>query len=108
MNEKTLTKSDFFKNVEFQADLDSNSEKNYCSCGFPQNLLVPKGSDNHGGQPYKLLVMISDFSKDKVRHSNRKKRSKLPFRANNRIVASFALVLKLVYRNADSTNKNSC
>lgn len=37
---------------------------NFCDCGWPQYLLVPKG--NTDGYPVKFFVMISNWSEDKV------------------------------------------
>ncbi|XP_031828652.2 phenoloxidase subunit A3 [Nomia melanderi] len=37
---------------------------NFCGCGWPQHMLVPKGSK--GGFPMELFVMISDYSGDAV------------------------------------------
>ncbi|XP_014229579.1 phenoloxidase 2-like [Trichogramma pretiosum] len=37
---------------------------NYCGCGWPHHMLLPKGS--RGGFDMELFVMISDYSQDKV------------------------------------------
>ena len=37
---------------------------NYCNCGWPYNLLVPRGT--HDGMPFRLMVMLTDWDKDKV------------------------------------------
>lgn len=54
-------------------DLDSNRPAegsndlatfNFCGCGWPQHMLIPKGSPE--GFPCQLFVMISDYEQDKV------------------------------------------
>jgi hypothetical protein len=37
---------------------------NYCGCGWPQHMLIPKGSPE--GLPCELFVMVSNFDDDKV------------------------------------------
>lgn len=37
---------------------------NFCGCGWPQHMLIPKGTAE--GLPVQIFVMISDYSKDKV------------------------------------------
>lgn len=37
---------------------------NFCGCGWPQHMLVPKGKPE--GMQCQLFVMISDFEDDKV------------------------------------------
>ncbi|XP_058827992.1 uncharacterized protein LOC131687914 [Topomyia yanbarensis] len=36
----------------------------FCNCGWPDHLLIPKGS--LGGTPYELFVMVSDYEDDSV------------------------------------------
>lgn len=38
-----------------------------CMCGWPQNLLLPKGDAI--GYPFYLYIMVSDYNYDKVRFS---------------------------------------
>lgn len=38
---------------------------NFCGCGWPQNLLVPKGRPE--GMKMDLFVMISNYDDDRVR-----------------------------------------
>lgn len=38
--------------------------KQYCGCGWPEYLILPKGSIK--GTKYQLFVMISDYNQDKV------------------------------------------
>jgi tyrosinase len=42
----------------------TESGANYCNCGWPYNLLVPRGT--HEGMPFRLMVMLTDWDKDKV------------------------------------------
>lgn len=41
-----------------------NAEFDFCGCGWPQHLLVPRGKPE--GMTYQLFVMVTDFEKDKV------------------------------------------
>ena len=45
-------------------DPDEDDE-NYCDCGWPYNLLLPRGTRE--GMPFRLLVMLTDWSLDEVR-----------------------------------------
>jgi tyrosinase len=40
---------------------------NFCGCGWPQHMLIPKGTPE--GMPCQLFVMISNYEDDKVNHS---------------------------------------
>lgn len=44
---------------------DALDQFNFCGCGWPQHMLIPKGTPQ--GLPVQLFVMITDYSKDKVR-----------------------------------------
>lgn len=48
-----------------QVSKEERDEIKFCGCGWPQNLLVPKGNPN--GYPCELFVMISDYEQDKVK-----------------------------------------
>ena len=37
---------------------------NYCECGWPYNLLLPRGT--HAGMGFRLLVLLTDWNKDRV------------------------------------------
>jgi hypothetical protein len=37
----------------------------YCDCGWPYNLLLPRGQAG-AGMPFRLLVVLTDWNKDKV------------------------------------------
>ncbi|KAF4519140.1 hypothetical protein B566_EDAN007413 [Ephemera danica] len=37
---------------------------NFCGCGWPQHMLVPKG--NSDGMPCQLFVMLTDYTEDRV------------------------------------------
>jgi hypothetical protein len=43
---------------------DSEIEGNYCDCGWPYNLLLPRGTAQ--GLRFRLLVMLTDWSVDHV------------------------------------------
>lgn len=43
---------------------DALAEFNYCGCGWPHHLLIPKGTTD--GFPCDLFVMISNFADDRV------------------------------------------
>jgi hypothetical protein len=40
--------------------------ENYCNCGWPFHLLVPRGTPE--GMPFRLLVMLTDWNEDRVSH----------------------------------------
>lgn len=44
---------------------DALAQFNFCGCGWPQHLLLPRGSPE--GLESELFVMISDFEQDRVR-----------------------------------------
>lgn len=46
--------------MQKSADLPGN----YCDCGWPYNLLLPRGTSE--GMPFRLLVMLTDWSLDNV------------------------------------------
>nr|ABW06580.1 prophenoloxidase subunit 2 [Bombyx mandarina] len=37
---------------------------NYCGCGWPQHMLVPKGTE--AGMPFQLFVMLSNYDLDRI------------------------------------------
>ncbi|KAF5280180.1 hypothetical protein FQR65_LT15043 [Abscondita terminalis] len=43
---------------------DFSPEANYCGCGWPHHMLLPKGT--HDGYSCQLFVMISDYAEDSV------------------------------------------
>lgn len=43
---------------------DALQEYNFCGCGWPEHMLIPKGTPE--GMPSQLFVMISNFEDDKV------------------------------------------
>ena len=43
---------------------DPDDEENYCDCGWPYNLLLPRGTRD--GMAFRLLVMLTDWTKDEV------------------------------------------
>jgi tyrosinase len=44
--------------------LDPQAAENYCNCGWPFHLLVPRGTAE--GMRFRLLVMLTDWSADQV------------------------------------------
>lgn len=42
----------------------ANNEFNFCGCGWPEHLLLPRGKPE--GMTYQLFVMLTDYEKDKV------------------------------------------
>lgn len=56
-----------FRDLSAQGDdprTQSLASFNFCGCGWPQHMLVPKGTE--GGMPYHLFVMLSNYELDKV------------------------------------------
>jgi hypothetical protein len=45
---------------------DAQAAENYCNCGWPFHLLVPRGTPE--GMPFRLLVMLTDWNEDRVSH----------------------------------------
>ncbi len=43
---------------------DPQAAENYCNCGWPFHLLVPRGTPE--GMPFRLLVMLTDWNEDQV------------------------------------------
>lgn len=54
------------KKIFFQFKSKNNAAdvQNFCGCGWPQHMLLPKG--NADGYPYRIFVMISDYNLDQV------------------------------------------
>lgn len=48
-----------------QSNADALAEFNFCGCGWPQHMLVPRGAPE--GLQMELFVMISNYEDDKVR-----------------------------------------
>jgi hypothetical protein len=46
------------------AAIDQIVEANYCTCGWPYNLLLPRGTA--AGMPFRLIVVCSDLAIDQV------------------------------------------
>ncbi|XP_053965114.1 phenoloxidase 2-like [Anastrepha ludens] len=56
-----------FRNVDKNGPGEGSSEElefNFCGCGWPDHMLIPKGS--RGGLPCELFVMVSDYDKDRI------------------------------------------
>lgn len=54
------------KTAAVLAGTTASLEFNFCGCGWPQNLLIAKGSPE--GFPCQLFVMVSNGEIDKVRN----------------------------------------
>lgn len=80
-NTKTITRSSkessvtipferTFRNLELDQNTtpEQLSEFNYCGCGWPQHMLIPKGTAE--GLDAVLFVMVSDYEQDKVSFKN--------------------------------------
>ncbi|XP_011494200.1 PREDICTED: phenoloxidase 2-like [Ceratosolen solmsi marchali] len=61
-----------FRNVDEnrpdEGDFQSFDEFNYCGCGWPQHMLVPKGTKQ--GYPMDMFVMISNYELDRVNQAD--------------------------------------
>ncbi|CAG7818443.1 unnamed protein product, partial [Allacma fusca] len=54
-----------FQDLENYVDMDQlSSEERYCGCGWPQHMLLPRGSS--AGDVFDLFVMLTDGRKDAV------------------------------------------
>lgn len=47
---------------------DAWDTRNYCDCGWPYNLLLPRGTSS--GMDFRLMVMLTDWNKDQVQQSS--------------------------------------
>lgn len=58
-----------FRNLDLNSpdssQLAETDRFNYCGCGWPQHLFVPRGTP--GGYSMDLFAMITDYEQDKVR-----------------------------------------
>lgn len=43
---------------------DKSGAADFCGCGWPQHLYIPKGS--HKGMPFDLFVMVTNYDEDHV------------------------------------------
>jgi len=46
----------------------TNAATNYCTCGWPYNLLLPRGTAD--GMPFRLFVMLTDWQIDQVKSTS--------------------------------------
>lgn len=55
-----------FRNLDENRPIsgDNLEQFNFCGCGWPQHMLVPKGKEE--GFPMDLFIMISDYTGDAV------------------------------------------
>lgn len=56
-----------FRNLDNRPDGEGSEAFDFCGCGWPQHMLMPKG--NAEGLKCELFVMISDFEQDRVNQS---------------------------------------
>lgn len=49
---------------ERPTDPEALAQFNFCGCGWPENMLIPKGKPE--GMPCQLFVMMTNFDDDKV------------------------------------------
>jgi hypothetical protein len=76
--ERTFRNLDAGRPAEGSANL---AEFNFCGCGWPDHMLIPKG--NAEGLPCDLFVMVSNFAEDRVRPFSYRIISRQKFRFNN-------------------------
>uniref|UniRef100_A0A6P7G6C7 Phenoloxidase 1-like n=1 Tax=Diabrotica virgifera virgifera TaxID=50390 RepID=A0A6P7G6C7_DIAVI len=57
---------DLDKNRPDKTDVKATTKFDFCGCGWPENMLIPKGNERFEAE---LFVMISDYSDDKVQNS---------------------------------------
>ncbi len=62
---KPATKPPEFLPIRRSSD-NAGSSITYCDCGWPYNLLLPKGLPGPAGMDFRLMVMVTDWSKDHV------------------------------------------
>nr|CAZ66716.1 hemocyanin subunit 6 [Pandinus imperator] len=62
----TISKIRTFNELKGGAGLDHANE--YCSCGWPEYMLVPRG--HHRGMVFQLFVMLTDYEQDKIADIN--------------------------------------
>lgn len=63
--ESNVTLSHTYTFQELKSGQSANAESEYCSCGWPEHMLVPKGTTK--GMDFELFVMATDYSVDNVR-----------------------------------------
>ena len=51
-------------NVNPREESENVATFNFCGCGWPQHMLVPKGTPS--GAEYQLFVMISNYDNDRL------------------------------------------
>uniref|UniRef100_A0A6P7G6E7 Phenoloxidase 1-like n=1 Tax=Diabrotica virgifera virgifera TaxID=50390 RepID=A0A6P7G6E7_DIAVI len=61
---------DLDKNRPDETDVKATTKFDFCGCGWPENMLIPKGNERFEAE---LFVMISDYSDDKVTNSDTEK-----------------------------------
>lgn len=54
-----------FRDLDTGRPINDDAQFNFCGCGWPQHMLIPKGTPE--GFPCELFVMISNYEDDKVK-----------------------------------------
>ncbi|XP_054721375.1 uncharacterized protein LOC129231152 [Uloborus diversus] len=65
----TVASTPSFSKLQSGEGVSENSTE-FCSCGWPEHLLVPRG--NHKGMDFYLFVMLTDYEQDHVNGLNDK------------------------------------
>ncbi|XP_072934537.1 phenoloxidase subunit 2-like [Epargyreus clarus] len=63
-SELTIPFEQTFRNLRAEGGQLPSEAYNFCGCGWPQHMLVPRGTEV--GAPYQLFVMLSDYEQDKI------------------------------------------
>lgn len=59
----TVSSTPTFSQLQAGEGISENSTE-FCSCGWPQHLLLPRGTDR--GMDFNLFVMLTDYEQDHV------------------------------------------
>lgn len=65
--ESNVTLSHTYTFEELKAGQSAEAASEYCSCGWPEHMLVPKGTSK--GMDFELFVMATDYDIDNVKHN---------------------------------------
>ncbi|XP_072934536.1 phenoloxidase 1-like [Epargyreus clarus] len=63
-SELTIPFEQTFRNLRAGGGERPSEAYNFCGCGWPQHMLVPRGTEV--GAPYQLFVMLSNYELDKI------------------------------------------
>nr|CCA94920.1 hemocyanin subunit f [Euphrynichus bacillifer] len=59
----TIDRTPTFEDLQ-KGDVVNETNSEFCSCGWPQHMLIPRG--NHRGMDFQLFVMLTDWDEDHV------------------------------------------